>query len=227
MPIVTETKTFYLTGYNADISTIASASNIDNFVGKPSSNSSYGQFGVITGSKAYTYVYLTFDLSSIPQGATITTLDSAKIKIARSTPNSSYFGYNSVKGYRLDPETNDLVTVGYSVTFTNSTSVLDLDITATQLQKVLDTGNQFLILAQGRRGTSNVTTDYYIRVYGAELTITYSYEVPPENILYVKNNNNWQMVSKAYKKTNGIWVEETDLTQVFDNNNNYIKGNIS
>lgn len=225
MPIVTETKTFYLTGYNADISTIASASNIDNFIGKPSSNSSYGQFGAVTGSNAYTYVYLTFDLSSIPSGATITSLDSAKIKIARSTSSATYFRNNFVRGYRLDPETNDLVTVGYSVTFTNSTSVLDLDITATQFQRVLDTGNQFLIMAQGQRRTSNTTTAYYINVYGAELKITYSYEAPPENILYVKNNNNWQMISKAYKKTNGIWVEETDLTQVFDSNNTYIKGN--
>ena len=224
MPIVTETKTFYLTGYNADLSTIASASNINNFVGKPSSNSSYGQFGAVTGSRAYTYVYLTFDLSSIPQGATITTIDSAKIKIARSTSSSSNFGNNSVRGYRLNPETNDLVTVGYSVSVTNSIAVLNLDMTETQLQKVLDTGNQFLIMAQGQRGTSNTTTAYYINVYGAELTITYSYEAPPENILYIKNNNNWQMISKAYKKTNGIWVEETDLTQVFNSNNSYIRG---
>ena len=78
---------------------------------------------------------------------------------------------------------------------------------------------------EGQRGSSNTTTAYYMRVYGAELTVTYSYEVPPENILYVKNNNNWQMISKAYKKTNGIWVEETDLTQVFNSNNTYIKGN--
>jgi len=147
MPIVTETKTFYLTGYNADLSTVASASDIDNFIGKPSSNWSHGRFGAVTGSRAYTYVYLTFDLSSIPQGATITSLDSAKIKIARSTSESAYFGYNSVKGYRLDPETNDLITVGYSVTFTNSTSAVNLDITAAQFQKVLDTGNQFLIMA--------------------------------------------------------------------------------
>lgn len=225
MPTVTETKTFYLTGYNADISTIASASNINHFIGKPSSNSSYGQFGLVTGANAYTYAFVTFDLSSIPEGATIESVNSSTIKVARSVPSTTYVKNNYARGYRLHPDTGALNTVGISTTFTNTVAVLNLGWTASHIQKVLDEGDNLLIRLQGQRGTSNTSTAYYLKVYGAELTVTYSYEAPPENILYVKNNNNWQMVSKAYKKTNGIWVEETDLTQVFDNNNNYIKGN--
>lgn len=224
MPIVTETKTFYLTGYNADISTIASASNINNFIGKPSSNRSYGQFGLVTGANAYTYAFVTFDLSSIPEGATIESVNSSKIKVARSVASTSYVKNNYVKGYRLHPDTGALNTVGTSVSFTNTAAVLDLEWTTANIQRVLTEGDNLLIRLQGQRGSSNTTTNYYMRVYGAELTVTYSYEAPPENILYVKNNNSWQMVSKAYKKTNGIWVEETDLTQVFNNNNTYIKG---
>ena len=35
----------------------------------------------------------------------------------------------------------------------------------------------------------------------------------------------WVEAIKAYKKVNGSWVEQSDLTTVFDNNINYIKGN--
>lgn len=225
MPIVTETKTFYLTGYNADISTVASASDIDNFVGQPSSNSSYGQFGLVTGANVYTYAFVTFDLSSIPEGATIESVDSSKVKVARSTSSTSNVKNNYVRGYRLHPDTGALNTVGTSVNFTNTAAILDLQWTVANIQKVLDEGDNLLIRVQGQRGTRNTSTAYHMRVYGAELTVTYSYEAPPENILYVKNNNNWQMISKAYKKINGAWVEETDLTQVFNSNNTYIKGN--
>lgn len=42
--------------------------------------------------------------------------------------------------------------------------------------------------------------------------------------LYFRENNNWRAVSKAYKKINGNWVEQVDLTSVFNNSNMYRKG---
>lgn len=43
---------------------------------------------------------------------------------------------------------------------------------------------------------------------------------------WTKNNGAWtQMtVTKAYKKVNGVWVQQSDLTAVFDTNTNYVKG---
>lgn len=41
--------------------------------------------------------------------------------------------------------------------------------------------------------------------------------------LYVKQNGAWAEVAKAYKKINGSWVEQ-DITTVFDNSHNYLKG---
>ena len=41
--------------------------------------------------------------------------------------------------------------------------------------------------------------------------------------LYVKQSGAWVEVSKAYKKVNGSWVEQ-DITTVFDNSHNYLKG---
>lgn len=35
----------------------------------------------------------------------------------------------------------------------------------------------------------------------------------------------WSKVSRAFKKQNGVWVEVTDMSQVFDPNVSYQKGN--
>ena len=39
--------------------------------------------------------------------------------------------------------------------------------------------------------------------------------------LYVKINGTWKQVSAAYKKVNGSWVQQQDLTQVFQSGVNY------
>ena len=44
------------------------------------------------------------------------------------------------------------------------------------------------------------------------------------NVLYVKVNGAWTSATKAYKKVNGSWVEQSDLTNVFQNGINYVKG---
>lgn len=44
-----------------------------------------------------------------------------------------------------------------------------------------------------------------------------------DSIVYMKINETWTQCSKVYKKISGSWVEQTDLTNVFENNVNYIK----
>ena len=53
--------------------------------------------------------------------------------------------------------------------------------------------------------------------------MTYTVPVVTDK-LYFKENGAWTAASKAFKKVNGIWVEQTDLTAVFDANTNYVKG---
>ena len=43
--------------------------------------------------------------------------------------------------------------------------------------------------------------------------------------LFTKLGNSWIQVTKAYKKVNGSWVEQSDLTTVFESGINYVKGN--
>ena len=40
-----------------------------------------------------------------------------------------------------------------------------------------------------------------------------------------KSTDPWLKVSKAYKKVSGSWVEQSDLTTVFDPTKHYKKGN--
>ena len=42
--------------------------------------------------------------------------------------------------------------------------------------------------------------------------------------LYVKSGTSWTTIQKAYRKINGIWVEQTELGSLFDVTANYIKG---
>lgn len=42
--------------------------------------------------------------------------------------------------------------------------------------------------------------------------------------LYVKQNNSWVEVVTAYKKINGSWIQQADLTTIFNNNTNYKHG---
>lgn len=53
---------------------------------------------------------------------------------------------------------------------------------------------------------------------------TVDYTEAPSNALYYKNNGSWTQVVAAYKKVNGVWVEQSDLTQVFLSGTNYVKG---
>lgn len=62
---------------------------------------------------------------------------------------------------------------------------------------------------------SNIIADHVIVVTTSEET----------SKLYIKQNGSWVNVIKAYKKINNTWVEQSDLTQVFDSNTNYVKGN--
>lgn len=44
-------------------------------------------------------------------------------------------------------------------------------------------------------------------------------------VRFYKVTGGWVAATKVYKKVNGSWVEQSDLTTVFDTNTNYVKGN--
>lgn len=44
------------------------------------------------------------------------------------------------------------------------------------------------------------------------------------NIYKITSTGSWTLVAQAYKKINGSWVQQSDLTTVFNSNTNYVKG---
>lgn len=42
--------------------------------------------------------------------------------------------------------------------------------------------------------------------------------------MWFKANGSWVEAVKVYKKVSGAWVEQADLTQVFDNGTDYVFG---
>ena len=83
---------------------------------------------------------------------------------------------------------------------------------------------------------------YYLLLSGTNFTdnhvdtagIEYS-ELPPiylftestgdTDTLFFKENGQWVEVAAAYKKVNGSWVQQSDITTVFNSSTNYVKGN--
>ena len=61
---------------------------------------------------------------------------------------------------------------------------------------------------------TNIQANHTIVVTSSGSTATLSY----------KSNGSWVAASKAYKKISGSWVEQTNLSNVFDSNTNYVKG---
>ena len=57
--------------------------------------------------------------------------------------------------------------------------------------------------------------------YGADLTVTYTYQ---SEKFMLKLGGAWHDVARVFKKVNGIWVEQTDLSSVIPGNVRYQNG---
>lgn len=129
------------------------------------SSSTRAAFYTNTGSNAETTIYLNFDCSEIPTGATISSI-SCSVKCG--TQGTNYFGTRTVQ------MTTGTTTKGSATTMSGSNSSPSTHTltvgswTATELHNAK---LKFYV----KRGTSNTTTDATFSVFGATLTIAYSF----------------------------------------------------
>ena len=140
----------------------ASISNTSNgYAG--SSNTTYATINLTTGSGATTYIYFTFDFSEIPAGATIDSV-SCSAKAYINTTNSSRITTRQIQLY------SGTTAKGSAHTISNSTTEFSMT-TGTWTRDELQNAR---IRLYGVRGTSNTSSTYYFRFYGATFTVNYS-----------------------------------------------------
>lgn len=196
-------------GYDESRSVWRNVTNLQNAYNS-TENTTYATFGLRTGTYL-TYIYLTFDLSSIPANAVINSV-SCNVKVRIENANTSRIAEKQVQLF------SDTEAKGTATTIPFSASIVSLD-TGTWTREELDNLTLRFYAKRGYTGTSN---NYYIYVYGADLTIEYTSGGVTQT-LKIKSNGNWQDVRKVYKKENGEWIEQTELSQVFDTQKNYLK----
>lgn len=173
------------------------------------SSTDYSTLTNTSVSTSYFYFYLRgFNISDIPRNAIVS---SFTVKIRGRASGA----YNSVM-YLAHGTTT--ISGATATQFPNSTSVATRTFANGNLTwaDIVSYGADFGIRVNCRRNAKNTQSYYYI--YGAEIDVTYTI---PEYTLYFKMNDHYTDVTKAYKKVNGIYVEQTDLSTVFDSNTNY------
>lgn len=163
-----------------------------------STSTSYAQVSWKTGANAETYVYLRFDLSAIPEDATINSV-TAKAKGYVNTTNSSRVTARQMQlasGTTLKGSALTISTSTSEQTFTNTGSW-----TRTEL---MSAGVRFYV----KRGTSNTTSTYNLRMYGATITVNYT----------------WLETTYTITVSNSTSVSVTPTTQdVAEGNDAYVK----
>ena len=128
-----------------------------------SSSSDCAAVNMARGANAYTYVYFKFDTSALPANAKIVSV-ACRARTGISTTSTTYVVSKGCKMCSGTVEKTDSITVSnnnYLRDFTTGTW------TRSELSDVR-------VKIYGTRGTSNVNTGYALRMFGAELTITYT-----------------------------------------------------
>lgn len=199
--MATETKTFYPGAYVADDpADYYNMIDATNPVGKGSANTTYASFK----NRPYQSgtVYWPFNASIIPAEATI---DSVACK-AKGSCNISTKG--SMQLY------SGTVAKGSATSTKTSAAAYSLSC-GTWTRAELDN----IRLLTKITNTSSGSSIFYF--YGADLTVTYTYQ---SEKFMLKLGGAWHDVARVFKKVNGIWVEQTDLASVVEDGVRYQDG---
>lgn len=180
-----------------------------------------------------TITVFTYDMSfTIPNNAVVTSLYVMVNGHAESTSNTNeYMCVQLISGDTDLSEEINFKEIGTS----NSTQTITADVMPTPAQ----VANMKLQCRLGYYGGAINGATCYIEYAVPTSTIdyyTYSYEVTGDATiavtiggsaqpkLFVKESGSWKEVVTAYKKINGSWVVQSDVTTVFQNGVNYKRG---
>lgn len=209
MAIITATTKFVPVGYDSGRSVYyQDLVNPSRFLDDADSTN-YTTVYLVRGVNAETFFYLTFDFSSIPTNATITSVV-ARTK-GRCSGNSNRISLRQVRGYIGDN------TKGYSSTLTASDQTITLDLGSGGFTR--ESLQDFTIRWYAKRPNNSSQANYslYFYVYGADVTVTYEYDDGSStgSGVFTKEGNDWNEASAVYKMINNTWVKQTDTQNIF------------
>ena len=168
--IVNETQTFHPSGLEVfDVNgTSVAVSNVNRFIGASGSTSTnnYAQYYLVTGSSAETFGWASMDCSALPRNITINNV-TGQFKIYHSS-NATYISTRQIRPYYNNRQTAK----GYSVNLSASTSVMDLNMGTSWTRDMFD---DLEFRMYSKRSNRNVTSNYYVRPYGIDVTVEYEY----------------------------------------------------
>lgn len=178
-----------------------------------SSSDTFTVLNLNKGSGAVSKLAVKFDVSKIPTNAKINSI-SCKIK-ARISNSYSHIMTGVAQLYCGTAGLSSEIELGRSPvaqTF-NDTGLWD--------RESLD---ELILLITCTRGSLYKNRSQTLCFYGADLTVDYTGGGSSGPVLSTKVNGSWVNVSKVYKKVSGIWVEQSDIANLFSTDTNYVKG---
>lgn len=208
--MATETKTFYPSAYDDSEYNYKSIESTSGPVGKGSANSSSAcTFYVQTGSNKEAYAFWKFDLSAIPEEATIDSVTGAA-----NISAAGVFSTSTVQLYSGSTAKGTAVAFRSGATSTTVYSLSPGSWTRAELQSCR-------IKIYAKRGTSYTSNNAYVSFWGADLTVTYTYQ---SQKFMLKLSGAYNDVARTFKKVSGIWVEQTELANVIEDGVRYQNG---
>lgn len=217
---------------SATTHSIQSGSSYAQYAVGHSAESPYSSTSNMYASSGSTgYAEYSFDFSGIPSNATI---ESIEVRChghrESSTISSTYVSKCAL--YNGSSEASEEVDFP-----STSASIITLTPTTLPTRAQLDnytvrhfvgyygglvTGISFEITYSTGSGVDHYTYTY--TVSGNSVIAVVIGGSAPTQMLYFKNNGSWVSATKAYKKVNGAWVQQSDLSTVFEAGKNYVKG---
>lgn len=193
-----------------------------------SGSSGYAMISESSADDDSTYVYQTVtDRTSTSETSSFTlggTMPSGRFKITKATlyvrgRSTGEYTYSGTYKLSIDSSASSM---SLSTSYQTSSST---GVAASLINNTYTSSNfpslSVTITTTGKK-SSTKDDDFQIRVTQVYLELEYE-EVIQD--IYIKENGNWNKYSAVYKKENGIWVLQSNLTSIFDANTNYVRGN--
>lgn len=182
--------------------------------------------GSASGNSTTGDAIYSFDFSSIPSSATITNVTvkcyGAVEDSSQSTSHAdiSLYSGNTQKGttQKFTSSTNSIITISSPGTWTAS----ELHNAKLHFKLGYYGGRLFGITWSVTYEVSGYV--YTIEAIATDHVIVVSPSGTPTQTIYYKDNGVWKAATAVYKKVNGSWVLQSNLSNVFDSNTNYVKG---